>query len=294
MKKITALVIFLVGLGLQAQVLMIDRTEAVPGEAVIAMVYPRPSRQQAFLLTLPGGAEKECPGLYYPVEGYGVGWMTFIPVPPDSSAGEATLSWGDQEVSFQVNQRDFPHRRIPLSEDPQPEGAGDQRLYRQLGRFNSDQIYWDGSTFPTPVSSWKLISSTYGERRTFTRSGRSWNEIHQGTDYAQDRGYPVYSPLPGRVVISEYLDSPGNLVVVEIFPGIYQMYYHLDSRSVERGQIIEAGTLLGRVGSTGKSTGPHLHFEIRVHNVYLDPQIFLEEGYDLSEILPRMVSYHIQ
>lgn len=278
---------------LNAQVLLPDRQELVPGEALIALVYPQPEANSIITLTLPGGETLECPGSPHPVQGYGKGLLFFVPVAPDSPSGKATLRWEDQSVEVLVKHRSFGHLNIPLSEDPQPQAAGDNLLYRQLGRFNADQKYWNGAAFPLPLSSYKLISSPYGERRTFTRAGRSWNEIHQGIDYAHDRGIPCYAPTAGRVVMSDHLSSPGNLVVLEFFPGMYQLFYHLDSRAVNRGDMVEQGELIGRVGSTGKSTGPHLHFEVRIHNIYVDPQFFLDGLYNLEEILPSMVQTQI-
>ncbi|MDA3849850.1 MAG: M23 family metallopeptidase [Spirochaetaceae bacterium] len=295
MKKLKWIPLFflLFSVGVYSQILMVNNTSLLPGECAVAFVYPKPSDNDDFILQKPDGMELNCPGMTFNVPGYGAGWLTLIPIAADCPTGQGSLRWMDQAISLEIKERSFDTMRIPLSEDPQPEGSGENRLYRQLGRFNKDQRYWNGEALPLPLESYILISSPYGQRRTFTRAGRSWNEIHQGIDYAQNKGTPVFAPTRGRVVISEMLDSPGNLVVVEFFPGVYQLYYHLDSRSVARGDMISQGQILGRVGTTGKSTGPHLHFEIRVHNVYVDPQFFLDGHYDLPQILPEMLSAHI-
>lgn len=287
------LVLLFLQLQLNAQVLMLNKTELLPGEAAIAFIYPLPERSSPVRLLSPSGEELECPGSYYAVENYGRGLLCFVPIAPDSPAEKARISWEDQSIEIEILPREFSYLNIPLSEDPLPMAAGDNLLYRQLGRFNADQLHWQGEPLPLPLKSYKLVSSPYGQRRRFTRSGRSWNEIHQGIDYAQDRGVPCYAPTDGRVVMSDHLSSPGNLVVVEFFPGMYQLYYHLDSRAVNRGDSIQKGEILGRVGSTGKSTGPHLHFEIRIHNIYVDPQFFLDGAYNFKSILPEMIQSRI-
>jgi len=274
---------------LYSQVLMLQQDHCRQGDSLIALVYPYSGQQKNLEITYADGSILEIPGIPYPVESLGRGLLAFIPIPPDSIAGTAQLSWQDQSIELQIESRNFPHLRIPLSEAPEPMAAGDNRLYRQLARFNEEQQHWQGEKFRKPLDSFKLISSSYGERRTFTRAGRSWNEIHQGIDFAQNRGTPVYAPTDGRVVISEFLNSPGNLVVVEFFPGMYQLFYHLDSRTVNRGDLIKQGDLVGYVGSTGKSTGPHLHFEIRCHAIYVDPQPYLDGAFPLNRLLPSMV-----
>jgi len=284
-----ALFLLLLQQQLCAQVLLLNKTELLPGEAAIAFIYPQPEENSPIRLLSVNGVELECPGSYHAVQDYGRGLLFFIPIAPDTPADKAQIIWEDQSIEIDILPREFDFMNIPLSEDPQPMAAGDNLLYRQLGRFNADQVHWQGEKIPLPLRSYKLISSPYGQRRRFTRGGRSWNEIHQGIDYAQDRGEPCYAPTDGRVVTSDHLSSPGNLVVVEFFPGMYQLYYHLDSRAVNRGDSIHIGDLLGRVGSTGKSTGPHLHFEIRIHNIFVDPQFFLDGHYNLEEILPRMI-----
>lgn len=287
---IAAFLLLCSGAAVFSQVLIVNKDSLLPGEVGIALIYPLPKEKAAFELIQSGGEILECPGMEYNVEGYGKGWLGLIPLAPDTPQGVIKLRWRDQTADITVVQRNFGHLRIPLSEAPEPEGAGDNRLYRQLARFNKDQRYWNGEPLQKPVNSYKLLSSPYGEVRTFTRGGRSWQEIHQGIDFADDRGTPCFAANSGRVVISEFLNSPGNLVVIEIFPGVYILYYHLDSRAVSRGEQINRGDLVGRIGTTGKSTGPHLHFEVRVHAVYVDPQMFLDGIYSLPKILPEMIS----
>lgn len=275
---------------LYSQVLIVNKDSFVPGEMAIALIYPLPETRDSFELLGPGGSLLECPGMEYNVEGYGKGWLGLIPLAPETQAGTVRVRWQNQTADLQVLPRSFGHLRIPLSEAPEPEAAGDQRLYRQLARFNKDQRYWNGEALRRPVNTYKLLTSPYGEIRTFTRGGRSWQEVHQGIDFADDRGTPCFASSSGRVVISEFLASPGNLVVIEIFPGVYILYYHLDSRAVSRGDQINRGDPVGRIGTTGKSTGPHLHFEVRVHAVYVDPQMFLDGMYAFPTILPEMIS----
>jgi murein DD-endopeptidase MepM/ murein hydrolase activator NlpD len=101
---------------------------------------------------------------------------------------------------------------------------------------------------------------------------------HTGVDFAVPSGTTVWSVGPGTVVQAEYVGDYGNAVLVLMTDGYYALYAHLSEISVEPGETVEAGTQLGLSGSTGRSTGPHLHFEIRTTPVYgsdVDPLDYL-------------------
>ncbi|MEM7247010.1 MAG: peptidoglycan DD-metalloendopeptidase family protein [Acidobacteriota bacterium] len=117
------------------------------------------------------------------------------------------------------------------------------------------------------------VTSTFGTKRDpFSGDHR----FHQGVDLAAPRGTPVVAPLPGRVVVAGDAGAWGNTVVLSHGAGIATHYAHLDRVDVRVGERLEAGEVLGAVGSTGRSTGPHLHFEVREMGAAIDPERFVK------------------
>ncbi|MDT0446774.1 M23 family metallopeptidase [Streptomyces johnsoniae] len=101
---------------------------------------------------------------------------------------------------------------------------------------------------------------------------------HTGIDWATPVGTPVRSVGPGTVVLAEYAGDYGNAVVVEMPDGYFTLYAHLSEISVRTGQDVNGGTAVGDSGDTGRSTGPHLHFEVRADRTYgtdVDPVAYL-------------------
>jgi hypothetical protein len=117
-----------------------------------------------------------------------------------------------------------------------------------------------------------ILSSGFGWRRDpFTRSPK-W---HSGLDIANSAGTPIYVVADGTVVRSEYTGGYGNLVEVDHGFGIHTRYGHCSRRLVEVGQHVEQGDLVASMGSTGRSTGPHVHFEVRIDSSAHDPLRYL-------------------
>ncbi len=133
-----------------------------------------------------------------------------------------------------------------------------------------------------PMSGDVDMTSNYGYRvDPFTRGPA----MHTGIDFRGETGSPVRATAPGKVVTAEYSGGYGNLVEIEHAGGISTRYAHLSAISVAAGQMVSAGTLVGRVGSTGRSTGPHLHYETRIDDEPLDPTRFLRAGGKLGNLL---------
>ncbi|MCP8940280.1 M23 family metallopeptidase [Alsobacter sp. SYSU M60028] len=106
--------------------------------------------------------------------------------------------------------------------------------------------------------------------------------MHTGLDLRDDWGAPVRATAPGRVTAAEWSGAYGLMVEVEHAGGVATRYGHLSSASVRVGDEVAAGALLGRVGSTGRSTGPHLHYEIRLDGDPVDPQRWLRVAANLN------------
>lgn len=124
--------------------------------------------------------------------------------------------------------------------------------------------------FWTPASG--QISSPFGWRMDPINGT---TRFHGGIDIAAASGMPVYAPQPGRVVYSGAYGGYGNVVVLDHGNTLYTLYGHNSQLLVQAGQWIQAGQLLARVGSTGHSTGPHLHFEVHYNQQYISPLTYL-------------------
>ncbi|NCB63885.1 MAG: peptidase M23 [Clostridia bacterium] len=119
-----------------------------------------------------------------------------------------------------------------------------------------------GTGWQWPVEGCYTITSTYGPR-IHPITGKPGN--HTGTDVAAPRNTPIKSARGGVVTISTYNNSYGNYVVVDHGDGYATLYAHMNSRAVKEGQVVKQGQVLGYVGTTGSSTGYHLHYELRVN-----------------------------
>ena len=122
-----------------------------------------------------------------------------------------------------------------------------------------------------PVSG-KLEGGFGGRRNPF--GGAGW-EFHSGQDIEADPGAPVVSGASGRVVFVGWQNGYGQLVVVDHGGGLTTRYAHLSHIDVEADQMVSRGQLLGKVGSTGRSTGPHLHYEVRINDLAVNPLPYL-------------------
>ena len=114
------------------------------------------------------------------------------------------------------------------------------------------------------------ISSPFGNRIHPISGGE---KFHNGIDIAAPSGTPIISPTSGKVISRYWSDLGGNSVVVERKDGLKTGFAHLSKFNIEQNQDVRAGRVIGYVGSTGNSTGPHLHFTVRDKSgKYLDPQ----------------------
>lgn len=103
------------------------------------------------------------------------------------------------------------------------------------------------------------------------------SEIHSGVDYALTTGTPVLALADGTVALAEDLFFTGNAVFIDHGNGLVGMYFHLSEIKVQAGQDVKKGETLGLVGSTGRVSGPHLHFGLRWHDARIDPQFLLDD-----------------
>jgi murein DD-endopeptidase MepM/ murein hydrolase activator NlpD len=146
-------------------------------------------------------------------------------------------------------------------------------LASAMTAFNPER-YWQG-VFTNPVVG--NVTSSFGAQRSY--GGGELETFHAGVDFGVPAGTPIYAPAPGRVVLAQELTVRGNATIIDHGWSAYTGYWHLSQIDVEVGQMVRGRQLIGRVGSTGLSTGPHLHWEMWVSGVQVDPMQWVRHAF---------------
>lgn len=169
-----------------------------------------------------------------------------------------------------------------------PPGVGATTFERQLYRINSARAQISRYSYTLasvplrkPVGGSVDMSSSFGVR-TDPFNGRA--AMHTGLDLRGDRGEPVHATANGKVTHAGWEGGYGKMVEIDHGNGIATRYGHLSEIDVKVGQVVRIGQTLGLIGSTGRSTGPHLHYETRINNEAVNPQKFLRAGIRLGHI----------
>lgn len=204
-------------------------------------------------------------------------YRSFIPTTPLEKAGVRTIriSEGEQEkeLTVQVSDRQFPVQRITLPPGKAGVDATEYELSRvkELKALQTPEKYWNGP-FLTPNAG--RTSTRYGVRRYY--NGKFAKDYyHRGQDYAGAEGSAVISPAAGRVAlvgkVSQGFRVHGNVIGIDHGQGVVSIFMHLSRINVKEGDFVKAGQNIGTVGSTGASTGPHLHWGLYVNGLSVDP-----------------------
>jgi murein DD-endopeptidase MepM/ murein hydrolase activator NlpD len=191
----------------------------------------------------------------------------------------------EKRVEIKVVTKDYGVRKITIADDSKV-NLNEKDLARAtkessiINRLWSESIsapFWN-APFIMPLDS--EVIGTFGRRSIINDQPRS---PHTGVDMRGKKGTPVKASNDGLVVLTGDHFFTGNTVVIDHGAGILSMYFHLDKINVKKGDMISRGGVLGTVGSTGRVTGPHLHWGIRVDEQRVDPVSFVEISNKLEE-----------
>jgi len=156
--------------------------------------------------------------------------------------------------------------------EPHPEAERANRILDSMDRINLYRIAAERAPFDMPVKSDFRFTSGFGMR---------WGRLHAGTDFAAPIGTPIYATADGVVTSAGWASGYGRLIKVQHEFGIETRYAHLNAIRVEVGQRVSRGQRIGDMGNSGRSTGPHLHYEVRVGGEPVNPMIYIRAGRDV-------------
>jgi murein DD-endopeptidase MepM/ murein hydrolase activator NlpD len=198
---------------------------------------------------------------------------------------EATLPDGGMQ-SFEQNVLVLPGNYIeenilvndPTTIDPNVTVPEEEQV-REIVKEATTIRYWDG-IFQSPAV-YQEYTSFYGNRRTYIvqNSDTTIQGFHTGLDFAGGEGLQIVSPAPGKVVFAGLLSVRGNSTIIDHGWGVYSGFWHQSKIDIQVGDVVETGQVIGLVGGTGRVTGAHLHWEIWVNGVQVDPLDWLQESY---------------
>ncbi|HHK3164167.1 TPA: peptidoglycan DD-metalloendopeptidase family protein [Pseudomonas aeruginosa] len=275
------------------------RTLAFVSTLLLAAFCALPAQADSFIMRLlnkpvPGGVavvdlgeEGPPPRAFYQgkpvlvVREEGRRWIAVVGIPLSTKPGpqklEVRAATGNHEERFSVGSKHYREQRITLKNkrqvNPLPEDL--KRIERELAEQTAAYRRFSPGLpsnlmLDKPVDG--PLSSPFGLRRFFNGEERN---PHSGLDFAVPAGTPIKAPAAGKVIlIGDYFFN-GKTVFVDHGQGFISMFCHLPKIDVKLGQQVPRGGVLGKVGATGRATGPHMHWNVSLNDARVDPAIFI-------------------
>lgn len=191
---------------------------------------------------------------------------------------EIKASLEEKKVTLAARKTDLAAEKTSLDAKKKEFEAEEDKLKAEADRLTAEIInlmdkdspYVGGEfTWPCPAS--RYISSSFGNRLHPTLN--VW-KFHTGIDIGCSAGKDIVAAASGKVIMSQWYGGYGNCVMIDHGGGIVTLYGHASKLLVSKGQVVKQGQVIALVGSTGRSTGPHLHFEVRKNGQYIDPMSY--------------------
>ncbi len=198
-------------------------------------------------------------------------------IKPETYPLSALVFFGDgsykkKDINLQIRPKEFPVKKLWVEEKfVTPPKSADERIRREANLLRSIyDIYtpdWigDGSFIVPSVGE---AAPNFGEKRYFNNKPRS---SHSGVDISTPFGYPVKSSNSGRVALACDLYFAGKTVIIDHGLGVFSLYCHFSKITTKRGKMVAKGDIIGEIGSTGRVTGPHLHWGVKIRGKRVDP-----------------------
>jgi murein DD-endopeptidase MepM/ murein hydrolase activator NlpD len=265
--------------------LIVPASAAAPADSFITRTLNKPVPGGVAVVDL--GTGTEAPKASYQgkpvmvVKEQGNRWLAIVGVPLTVKPGTEQLlakdANGNRSLSFAVGNKNYPEQRITLKNqrqvNPNPDDlkriegelAVQVQAYRSFSPGTPSNLILD-----KPVNG--PLSSKFGVRRFFNGEERN---PHAGLDFAVPAGTPIKSPAAGKVILIGNYFFNGNTVFVDHGQGFISMFCHMSKIDVKVGDAVPRGGIVGRVGSTGRATGPHMHWNVSLNDARVDPAIFI-------------------
>ena len=186
-----------------------------------------------------------------------------------------------EDKSIFINKKDFGESRISI----------ENTSLVDLNKEDSDRAYKESQIIKKTLNTYSknikpdfnlikpvegIISSRYGKKRFINDKPRS---PHLALDIAAPEGTPVVSPSKGNIILVGNFFYSGNYIVIDHGYGLLTSYSHLSKVSIEENQIVEKGQKIGEIGSTGRVTGPHLHWTVYFEKIRINPELIIQENF---------------
>jgi len=261
-----ALTLLLVGTCAQASYITRQLNKPVPGGVAVVDLGPSAQAPSARFEGKPVLVVKEQET-----------WLAIVGIPLTRQPGQAVVTQGSRSLPFTVGSKKYPEQHITLKNKRQvnPEPNDLKRIERELAEQTTayrsfSPVLPSNLLLDKPVNG--PLSSKFGVRRFFNGEERN---PHAGLDFAVPAGTPIKTPANGKVIlIGDYFFN-GQTVFVDHGQGFISMFCHLSRIDVKNGQDLRRGEVVGRVGSTGRATGPHMHWNVSLNDARVDPAIFI-------------------
>ena len=207
------------------------------------------------------------------------GWLCFVPVKMDTEPGSFELSFASEGFEFSetitVTDREINTQYLTVAPATLEETLEDEAVRIAFDEFFQKYRWcqtgvklWEGE-FILPLGDYVYKETTpYGTFREFSNGSTEW---HNATDMAAKGGTPIYATNSGVIIFADHLGLTGNTIVINHGFGVLSWHYHMSELDVSTGDEVKKGDLIGKVGTTGLSTGNHLHFGITVGGMFVDP-----------------------
>ncbi|KRE51350.1 M23 family metallopeptidase [Paenibacillus sp. Soil724D2] len=201
---------------------------------------------------------------------YGTGYFTYLPITMSAKPGKYLI--GDQTLTIQPKKFETQYLKVTAEMESMKQDTGriaaDQKKI-DLARSKSEPEFLFSGPFVQPVEG--ILTTPYGHTRYV--NGK-YDSSHLAIDLAAKEGTPIKATNDGVVALAETLYLTGNAIYIDHGMGLFSQYAHLSELRVKAGDRVKQGDIIGLVGTTGFSTGPHLHFTFWAHNVQVNPNLF--------------------